>query len=713
MVKAKPGQDQDEAALEACLGFIDFYGEVKQDRQPENREKSRSGAIISTIVRIIVCVLILFVILRFSEIERGYLDGETIILNPRRLIPGYSVGIFEFGKAAMDFPAIELEIQTATVHFDDQYTTLTGVHVEEASGKQYALVTPSLQNEELSSGIESRGAIMHRRLGMNNINENSSNADTPMISSVFYSSPSTSMENAITQRAVLSQQYGPEILQMEEFASKIAKQQFVPHQATMYIRLRVEQLKSIKSCMVQIALTNQGIAELQRIGQLNPAFADTAITSDPSTWLPSNFNPKSGTFDHPLTNLNTFKVMPDYLQFIPQKQPGVQNSSISCEGMLGSTCPPQTPVPVQEVERTRFFPDKNFMNYLMSVNFVNNFNYTFTSYYCKGQDPSKSKFEQSVLGGKALNMTDNQLEIKRPIDSQKFPPDADEQYWPLGPRRLCSLRPTFCTEECESTNGKDEAGNIVPCFPFTVLVAGLWGRETLQVTGLNKRYMGPMVDTVSSKTILPAINRSTFNITRGYGGSIIRDQTRPWQQRNGSAIDPNPIAGAAKWNCKKTYWGTADGCDCECGMYDPDCDQSSTFIYNCPQESTVGIKSYCTRAAECAPHRFGIEDKDGAKNNVMSVSLPCTTLYAPFDNLPVGYNGDYLKEVGNKCPACPEDPIYFKEVQRNRQGRLTCNLRPELVMLDIKQIDSLQAPGVTYQLKKLMTVQQQNLNSKY
>ena len=109
MVKTVLHSDQDEAALEQCLGFVDFYGAIKFHRQPENRSfcplfgcrfacfdptgrpKSRSGAIISTIARIVILVLIILVILKFAEIERGHLDGEQAILNPRTGIPDYEV----------------------------------------------------------------------------------------------------------------------------------------------------------------------------------------------------------------------------------------------------------------------------------------------------------------------------------------------------------------------------------------------------------------------------------------------------------------------------------------------------------------------------------------------------------------------------------------------------------------------------------------------
>eukprot|EP00492_Amphilonche_elongata_P003380 TRINITY_DN36_c0_g1_i3.p1 TRINITY_DN36_c0_g1~~TRINITY_DN36_c0_g1_i3.p1 ORF type:complete len:520 (+),score=118.50 TRINITY_DN36_c0_g1_i3:41-1561(+) len=38
------------------------------------------------------------------------------------------------------------------------------------------------------------------------------------------------------------------------------------------------------------------------------------------------------------------------------------------------------------------------------------------------------------------------------------------------------------------------------------------------------------------------------------------------------------------WICLAAYYGTGDGCDCACGVIDPDCESSYTDIWNCPDE---------------------------------------------------------------------------------------------------------------------------------
>lgn len=52
---------------------------------------------------------------------------------------------------------------------------------------------------------------------------------------------------------------------------------------------------------------------------------------------------------------------------------------------------------------------------------------------------------------------------------------------------------------------------------------------------------------------------------------------------NGMCVDfPSPVTVqvARQWTCTPSYYGAGDGCDCNCGMWDPDCDTSSS-VYGC------------------------------------------------------------------------------------------------------------------------------------
>ena len=37
----------------------------------------------------------------------------------------------------------------------------------------------------------------------------------------------------------------------------------------------------------------------------------------------------------------------------------------------------------------------------------------------------------------------------------------------------------------------------------------------------------------------------------------------------------------AGWECPLSYYGLSDGCDCDCGIWDPDCDADNTNPYGC------------------------------------------------------------------------------------------------------------------------------------
>ena len=47
------------------------------------------------------------------------------------------------------------------------------------------------------------------------------------------------------------------------------------------------------------------------------------------------------------------------------------------------------------------------------------------------------------------------------------------------------------------------------------------------------------------------------------------------------------------WTCPPSYYGTRDGCDCECGAYDPDCSDASQAVLNCGSGGACGTDGHC------------------------------------------------------------------------------------------------------------------------
>lgn len=50
---------------------------------------------------------------------------------------------------------------------------------------------------------------------------------------------------------------------------------------------------------------------------------------------------------------------------------------------------------------------------------------------------------------------------------------------------------------------------------------------------------------------------------------------------DGHCIETSNIIVPELWICPLQYYNVNDGCDCNCGAWDPDCDNNETLIYNC------------------------------------------------------------------------------------------------------------------------------------
>ncbi len=58
----------------------------------------------------------------------------------------------------------------------------------------------------------------------------------------------------------------------------------------------------------------------------------------------------------------------------------------------------------------------------------------------------------------------------------------------------------------------------------------------------------------------------------------------------GEAAQPVP----AEWLCDAATFNAQDGCDCECGAFDPDCDIPSSIVYNCVEGDTCSDEGICS-----------------------------------------------------------------------------------------------------------------------
>lgn len=63
------------------------------------------------------------------------------------------------------------------------------------------------------------------------------------------------------------------------------------------------------------------------------------------------------------------------------------------------------------------------------------------------------------------------------------------------------------------------------------------------------------------------------------------------------AEDCEPLP-PAEWTCVDEVYGAGDGCDCECGLLDPDCDQRESAVYGCGSGYACDRDGFCTDERE-------------------------------------------------------------------------------------------------------------------
>ena len=69
-----------------------------------------------------------------------------------------------------------------------------------------------------------------------------------------------------------------------------------------------------------------------------------------------------------------------------------------------------------------------------------------------------------------------------------------------------------------------------------------------------------------------------------------------------SCVGPNcleecAVSAPADWTCVDEVFGVGDGCDCGCGMSDPDCEQPYDRVYGCD------VGEWCNGASDCTASR--------------------------------------------------------------------------------------------------------------
>lgn len=69
-----------------------------------------------------------------------------------------------------------------------------------------------------------------------------------------------------------------------------------------------------------------------------------------------------------------------------------------------------------------------------------------------------------------------------------------------------------------------------------------------------------------------------------------------------SNFDTSACTGStvpAAWACLPLFYGAADGCDCGCGAYDPDCDTTGVMVFGCDSGQVCDSNGSCVGGGQC------------------------------------------------------------------------------------------------------------------
>ena len=69
------------------------------------------------------------------------------------------------------------------------------------------------------------------------------------------------------------------------------------------------------------------------------------------------------------------------------------------------------------------------------------------------------------------------------------------------------------------------------------------------------------------------------------------------------------------WNCEDEYYGGMDECDCECGAYDPDCDNENAEVFGC------GLFGFCNSDGTCSDDGEGCAVSSSISHKKRSIQL--------------------------------------------------------------------------------------------
>lgn len=81
-----------------------------------------------------------------------------------------------------------------------------------------------------------------------------------------------------------------------------------------------------------------------------------------------------------------------------------------------------------------------------------------------------------------------------------------------------------------------------------------------------------------------------------------------------ATINIAPVTVPSAWTCGVKLYSAHDGCDCNCGAPDPDCVDATASIYNCPPQATCSAAGICEGGVTGWTCAAGVYASGGACN---------------------------------------------------------------------------------------------------
>eukprot|EP00947_MAST-08B_sp_MAST-8B-sp1_P005070 g5070.t1 len=197
--------------------------------------------------------------------------------------------------------------------------------------------------------------------------------------------------------------------------------------------------------------------------------------------------------------------------------------------------------------------DSLWGDWVFQISYVNNFNYTFQLLSCDGSSSFNLDYAKAV------------------------PPSANTTML-LIPKSI-----TTGTSGAESTTNQsslyDRLAPPYPTPPFQIVVSGTMGERERMVVLAVDRHSDP-------SNVILHVNR-TDELAYDFQNTTETDA---------STTKVYPPSPPDSWTCAPLNYNQWDGCDCECGAYDPDCLHPQQEMKRCSDVETCSSEGKCTSA---------------------------------------------------------------------------------------------------------------------